>query len=156
MVPERTDAPPTATQRVDRPISSDRSSLLQLLADIDGEGWNGATGTALLAHVRAAVVRPLVVRLGLRGAAAAQGEATAWEEVWLVLRQPSLRTCSCSADSGSRPTTPAWPMSRRRGDTHCTPSRALTGAEPQRRASGRALGAVETRGSRPGARSRIQ
>lgn len=72
-------------------ISRDRDGLIRLLATVDQEGWNGPTATALLTYVRSTIVRPLVVEIGFRGAASAQAEATAWEEVWLALQSPSLR-----------------------------------------------------------------
>jgi len=82
--PTRT-APPEAIQRT-------REALLDLLDSIDQEGWEGPAGTDLLQYVRAEMIRPLAVAVGLRGAMASQAEATAWEAVWLALTKPSLRT----------------------------------------------------------------
>ncbi|HEY3545795.1 MAG TPA: hypothetical protein VGK17_06850 [Propionicimonas sp.] len=73
-------------------VTRDRDSLLRLLEDIDRTGWAGQAGTALLIYIRQTIVRSLAIELGLRGAAATQAEATAWEEVWLALIQPSLRS----------------------------------------------------------------
>lgn len=58
---------------------------------IDVEGWDSRAATALLSLVRDAIVLPLVRRSGLRGAAAAQAEASGWEAAWESLRQPSAR-----------------------------------------------------------------
>ncbi len=66
--------------------------LLRALEVIDTDGWDGPTGTALLGFVRDDLVRPLVLGAGLRGAAAAQAEATGWEAAWEVLAHPGLRT----------------------------------------------------------------
>src|SRR5450830_270456 len=73
-------------------IRRDRPSLLHQLRIIDAEGWDGPAGTRLLQYLRAELVRPLTIHLGLRGAAASQAEATAWEAVWLEATNPSLRT----------------------------------------------------------------
>ena len=73
-------------------IRRDRPSLLHQLSIIDAEGWDGPAGTPLLQYLRTELVRPLTIHLGLRGAAASQGEATAWEAVWLEATNPSLRT----------------------------------------------------------------
>lgn len=73
------------------PLRRDNDRLLEQLAVIDDEGWDGPTATALLTYVRSHLVRPLAVRVGLRGTAAAQAEATAWEAVWLQLLEASLR-----------------------------------------------------------------
>ena len=75
-------------------ITRDRQGLLNLLAVIDSEGWEGPTATALLEYVRTEMVRPLAIDTGLRGTAASQAEATAWETVWLTLTKPSLRTAA--------------------------------------------------------------
>ena len=72
-------------------IRRDRPSLLDQLSIIDTEGWDGPAGTRLLQYLRAELVRPLTIHLGLRGAAASQAEATAWEAVWLEATNPSLR-----------------------------------------------------------------
>ena len=84
----RTGAPPVERQ----PITRDPRGLLDALAVIDGEGWEGETATALLSYVRQELVRPLTIDIGLRGAAASQAEATAWEAVWLKLCDPHLRS----------------------------------------------------------------
>ena len=72
-------------------IRRDRPSLLDQLSIIDAEGWDGPAGTRLLQYLRTELVRPLTIHLGLRGAAASQAEATAWEAVWLEATNPSLR-----------------------------------------------------------------
>src|SRR5665647_1032955 len=74
------------------PITRTRQSLLNALETIDSEGWDGPTGTTLLQSLRTEMVRPLAIDSGLRGAAASQAEATAWEAVWLAMPKPSLRT----------------------------------------------------------------
>jgi hypothetical protein len=74
------------------PIRRDRPSLLHQLSIIDTEGWDGPAGTRLLQSLRTELVRPLTIHLGLRGAAASQAEATAWEAVWVEATNPSLRT----------------------------------------------------------------
>jgi len=73
------------------PIHRDRPSLLDQLSIIDTEGWDGPAGTRLLQYLRTELVRPLTIHLGLRGSAASQAEATAWEAVWLEATNPSLR-----------------------------------------------------------------
>lgn len=73
-------------------ISGRREDLLGRLDAITVEGWDGPTATDLLRFVRNHIVRPLVVDVGLRGAAASEAEATAWEVLWLKLQEPSLRT----------------------------------------------------------------
>lgn len=73
-------------------ITRDRPGLLDALSTIDTEGWEGPTATTLLNYVRTDLVRPLTISAGLRGAAAAQAEATGWEAAWFVLAKPSLRT----------------------------------------------------------------
>jgi hypothetical protein len=62
----RAGALPTAPPRINR----DRQSLLDTLATIDIEGWEGHTATALLHYVRTEIFRPLAIDAGLRGAAA--------------------------------------------------------------------------------------
>lgn len=66
--------------------------LFDHLDAIAVEGWDGPTATDLLRLVRSRIVRPLVVDVGLRGGAASEAEATAWEVLWLKLQEPSLRT----------------------------------------------------------------
>lgn len=70
----------------------DHQRLREALADVDQEGWSGNTATALLSFVRVDLVRPLVIDLGLRGAAASQAEATGWGVAWEALREPGLRS----------------------------------------------------------------
>ena len=84
----RTGALPVGPQA----ISRDRQSLLDALAVIDGEGWDCPTATALLTYIRSELIRPLTIDTGLRGGAASEGEATAWEAVWLKLCDPHLRS----------------------------------------------------------------
>jgi hypothetical protein len=86
----RASALPTAPPRITR----DQPGLLDALAAIDIEGWEGHTATALLHYVRTEIVRPLTIDVGLRGAAASQAEATGWETVWVTLTKPSLRTAA--------------------------------------------------------------
>ncbi len=73
-------------------VERTKAGLLALLDAVDVEGWNGHTATALLNYVRTDLIRPLAIDVGLRGAAASQAEATAWEAVWLQLCAPSLRS----------------------------------------------------------------
>jgi hypothetical protein len=73
------------------PVVRNREGLLSLLLDIDRQGWDSATAEELLEYVRATVVRPNVASSSLRGLAAEQAEATAWEATWEVLAAPSLR-----------------------------------------------------------------
>lgn len=73
-------------------IERTRAGLLTMLDAVDVEGWDGPTATALLTYVRHGLVRPLTIDTGLRGAAASQAEATAWEAVWLQLCDPHLRS----------------------------------------------------------------
>ena len=68
-----------------------RECLLSVLTTIDGEGWDGAAGTRLLTFIRADLVRPLVAGWGLRGFAASQAEASAWQAAWRVLTTARLR-----------------------------------------------------------------
>lgn len=86
----------TPTYHPDRPgatttITRDRDGLLNALATIDAEGWEGPTATALLRFVRDQIARPLVIDVGLRGLAASQAEASAWQAAWLVMTKPALR-----------------------------------------------------------------
>ena len=75
-------------------VRRDRAGLLTLLRVIDDEGWESPTATELLTYVRTEMVRPLTIDLGLRGAAASQAEASAWETVWLTMTKQSLRSAS--------------------------------------------------------------
>ena len=83
--------PPTARPLPVASFVRDRQSLLFALREIEREGWEGRTAMFLLDYVRDTVVRPLVVELGVRGAAASQAEATAWQDVWMALASPTLR-----------------------------------------------------------------
>lgn len=65
--------------------------LLEELAVIEKEGWEGPTAERLLAYVRAHVVRPQVVAAGLRGPAADQAEATGWAVAWETMSRSSMR-----------------------------------------------------------------
>jgi hypothetical protein len=96
----------TRTSTTAPPVTRDRDTLLQLLDVIDTEGWDGPTGTRLLDYVRHTVVRPLVVDVGLRGAAASQAEASGWQEVWVTLTSPTLR-------SAASPWGVIWKVARR-------------------------------------------
>jgi len=84
----RTGVPPVERQ----PITRDPRGLLDALAVIDGEGWDSEAATALLTYIRHELVRPLTIDVGLRGGAASEAEATAWEAVWLKLCDPLLRS----------------------------------------------------------------
>ena len=83
-----TSTPPV----VPRPTTRDQQGLLDALAAIDREGWDGETATALLTYIRHRVIRQLTIDLGLRGGAASDAEATAWGAVWIQLRDPHLRS----------------------------------------------------------------
>lgn len=72
-------------------IARDRDSLLAALGVIDNEGWDGETATALLTFVREEIARPLAVDVGLRGLAASQAEASAWQAAWIAMTKPSIR-----------------------------------------------------------------
>lgn len=88
------------------PLDRSTEALLSRLAVIDLEGWSGPVGTELLEFIRTDMVRPLVVGVGLRGVLASQAEATAWEEAWAALDQPSLR-------SATQPWGVVWATARR-------------------------------------------
>ena len=68
-----------------------RECLLSVLATVDDEGWDGVAGTRLLVFIRTDLVWPLVAGWGLRGFAASQAEASAWQAAWRVLTTPQLR-----------------------------------------------------------------
>ncbi|GEL95437.1 hypothetical protein [Cellulomonas composti] len=72
-------------------VTRDASCLLALLEAIDDEGWDGVSARALLRFAREQIARPLAVDAGLRGAAAAQAEATAWQAMWMSMTKPALR-----------------------------------------------------------------
>lgn len=74
-----------------RVLLRDNSHLLAQLAAVDDEGWDGPVATDLLHLVRVSLVRPLVVRQGLRGAVAGEAESSGWAAAWEALRSPSLR-----------------------------------------------------------------
>lgn len=76
----------------DTRIVRDRATLLRMLDAIDSEGWDSPTATVLLTYLRERVVRPLAISVGLRGAAASQAEATAWQAMWMELTKPAFRT----------------------------------------------------------------
>ncbi|WNB87331.1 hypothetical protein [Cellulomonas sp. ATA003] len=84
----RTGVPPAEGQ----PVIRASQGLLEALAVIDVEGWDSEAATALLAYIRNDLVRPLTIDIGLRGGAASQAEATAWEAAWLKLCDPHLRS----------------------------------------------------------------
>ena len=84
----RTGVLPVAPEATTR----DQRGLLDALAVIDVEGWDCPTATALLTYTRHELIRPLTIAIGLRGAAASEAEATAWEAVWLKLGDPHLRS----------------------------------------------------------------
>ncbi|MGB7981444.1 MAG: hypothetical protein WCF36_11710, partial [Candidatus Nanopelagicales bacterium] len=69
----------------------DPQTVRDALDAVDRQGWDGPAGTALLDHVRAAVVVPVVRRTGLRGAAAEQAAASGWSAAWDALRRPTAR-----------------------------------------------------------------
>ncbi len=66
--------------------------LRDALLRVEREGWDGAEGRELLERVRREVVRPVVLGSGLRGPAADQAEASAWQAAWDALRRPSALT----------------------------------------------------------------
>lgn len=72
-------------------ITRDREGLLAALSVIDDEGWDGPTATTLLTFIRQQIARPLVIDVGLRGLAASQAEASAWQAAWIAMTKPSLR-----------------------------------------------------------------
>lgn len=74
-----------------RVLLRDNSHLVAQLSAVDAEGWDGPVATELLHLVRVSLVRPLVVRQGLRGAAAGEAESSGWAAAWETLRSPSLR-----------------------------------------------------------------
>jgi hypothetical protein len=68
----------------------DNAGLLMMLEQIADEGWDGPTGRRLLTFVRERLARPLAVGAGLRGLAASQAEASAWQAAWEVLAFQNL------------------------------------------------------------------
>ena len=68
----------------------DNVGLLMMLEQIADEGWDGPTGRRLLTFVRERLARPLAVGAGLRGLAASQAEASAWQAAWEVLAFQNL------------------------------------------------------------------
>jgi len=81
------DLPPTTPG-----APRDPDALRSLLTRIDVEGWEGPSATALLGYIRETIVRPLTIDLGMRGRASGEAEASAWEDVWELLREPAIRT----------------------------------------------------------------
>lgn len=77
-VTETADAMASAAPR-------DNAELLTMLERVAQEGWDGPTGRRLLTLVRERLARPLAVGAGLRGQAASQAEASAWQAAWHVL-----------------------------------------------------------------------
>ena len=69
----------------------DNGRLLTMLEQVADEGWDGPTGRRLLVFVREHLARPLAVGAGLRGLAASQAEASAWQAAWEVLAFQDLR-----------------------------------------------------------------
>ena len=69
----------------------DNAELLTMLEHVSQEGWDGPTGRRLLSFVRERLARPLAVGAGLRGLAASQAEASAWQAAWEVLAFQDLR-----------------------------------------------------------------
>ncbi len=72
-------------------MNLDPQTVRDALDAVERQGWNGPAGTALLDHVRTAVVLPVVRRTGLRGAAAEQAASSGWSAAWDALRRPSAR-----------------------------------------------------------------
>lgn len=73
-------------------VQRDRDDLLQVLEQVDVEGWDGPAGRDLLLLVREMVVAPLAVKRRLFGAATEQAIASGWAAAWEVLRSPAIRT----------------------------------------------------------------
>lgn len=71
------------------PLAAER--IQEQLDQIDIEGWDSPVGRELLDTAKRLIIKPQLQKLRLRGAVAAQAEATAWEEVWLALRRPTTR-----------------------------------------------------------------
>jgi hypothetical protein len=69
----------------------DNGRLLTMLEQVADEGWDGPTGRRLLVYVREHLARPLAFGAGLRGLAAGQAEASAWQAAWEVLALQDLR-----------------------------------------------------------------
>ncbi|MCB2177820.1 MAG: hypothetical protein KQH57_18575 [Actinomycetales bacterium] len=68
----------------------DHDQLRRTLRRVATEGWNGELGVVLMDFARHDVVRPMVIAMGVRGAAAGDAEAAAWAAAWEVLRDPRL------------------------------------------------------------------
>ncbi|MDO8119712.1 hypothetical protein Q6346_00115 [Isoptericola sp. b490] len=120
----------------------DVDALRAVLDEVATTGWESPSAAALLNYVRATIVRPLVVELGLRGAASSQAEASAWEEVWDMLRSDRLRQAEspwgvlwstarrailAEAICALYPTSPkrAWDLAARDGDARPSPVESL-------------------------------
>src|SRR4051812_20790111 len=73
------------------PALDSNVELIAQLEAIDVAGWDSPQGGDLLAHIRSHMVRPQVFAAGLKGPAAEQAEATAWELAWEVLNKSRLR-----------------------------------------------------------------
>lgn len=69
-------------------------TLRRYLALVALEGWDCDAGGVVLGYARNRVVRPQVVRAGLRGLAAEQAESTGWATAWEVLRAPATARAS--------------------------------------------------------------
>jgi hypothetical protein len=72
----------------------DNDRLRADLALVREVGWEHPAATALLRFVREDLVRPMVIREGLRGLAAGQAEASGWAVAWETLRSPALGDAS--------------------------------------------------------------
>lgn len=79
------------TEALARAVPRDNARLLTLLESISDEGWDGPTGRRLLTFVRERLARPLAIGAGLRGLAASQAEASAWQAAWEVLAFQDLK-----------------------------------------------------------------
>ena len=72
-------------------VPRDNAELMTMLEHVAQEGWDGPAGRRLLTFVRERLARPLAVGAGLRGLAASQAEASAWQAAWEVLAFQDLR-----------------------------------------------------------------
>lgn len=77
-----------------RELVGTSQGLVEAMARIEVEGWEGYTGHAVLEYAKEKVVRPAVHAVGFSGANADFAEATGWEAAWEALRVPSLRGAS--------------------------------------------------------------
>lgn len=85
---------PAHDSRCLRELVDTSQRLLDALARIEVEGWDGGTGRAVLEYAREKVVRPAVHSVGFSGANAEFAEATGWGAAWEALRAPALRGAS--------------------------------------------------------------